>query len=339
MKKISIPRFSMRLTVFFAFIFIFIALSSFAQQNDNVYWSEDFSEGKLPDGWVIKSVGDSTVLWECTDQPFQGAHQYRKQAPPIASESRGHFMLFSPGVAVDTNINKWRHNGVYPDGFFMTGAIDCSGLKSALLKFQQKFCYNPWGHSGGAGMYAGVSNDGKNSTEYRVNKGVKGRKDSPNPMNIELNVSDVVAGQPEVYIRFYWKGFFAWYWMVDDIKLVEGFENDLAVKELISPLPEDNVFGKQDIIKAAIKNVGSESLKSDIEIYCVVDENDTLKTVFKVKENPLKSNSVREITFPPFNLYTKASHSVEVIINNPGDEDESNNTKSFSVYSKPVYLK
>ena len=339
MKKISIPRFSMRLTVFFAFIFIFIALSSFAQQNDNVYWSEDFSEGKLPDGWVIKSVGDSTVLWECTDQPFQGAHQYRKQAPPIASESRGHFMLFSPGVAVDTNINKWRHNGVYPDGFFMTGAIDCSGLKSALLKFQQKFCYNPWGHSEGAGLYAGVSNDGKNWTEYRVNKGVKGRKDSPNPMNIELNVSDVVAGQPEVYIRFYWKGFFAWYWMVDDIKLVKGFENDLAVKELISPLPEDNVFGKQDIIKAAIKNVGSESLKSDIEIYCVVDENDTLKTVFKVKENPLKSNSVREITFPPFNLYTKASHSVEVIINNPGDEDESNNTKSFTVYSKPVYLK
>ena len=327
------------ITSIIVLFFGFIPFTTIAQQEKKVYWSEDFSEGKLPDGWTVKSVGDSIVLWECTDQPFPGAHQYRRQAPPIASDSRGYFMLFSPGVAVDTNINKWRHNGVYPDGYFMTGAIDCSGLKSGLLRFQQKFCLNPWGHTPDAGLYVEVSNDGENWTEYKANKGVKWRKDSPNPMDVELNVSDVVAGQPEVYIRFFWKGFFAWYWMVDDIELVEGFENDLAVRELLSPLPKDNVFGKQDVIKASVKNLGSGTLTKDIDVFCVVDENDTLKTVLEANENPFKGNSVRDIVFPPVDLYTKASHTIEIIVNNPGDEDSTNNSKTFTVYSKPVHLK
>ncbi len=328
-----------------AIIFLIILLSgiisipSFAQEKEDIYWSEDFSGGKLPAGWVINSVGDSTVLWQCTDQPFPGAHQYRRQAPPIASGSRGYFMLFSPGVAVDTNINKWRNKGVYPNGYFMTDAIDCSGLKSALLRFQQKFCFNPWGHARDAGLYVEVSNDEKNWKSYRVSKGVRGRKDSPNPMDVELNVSDVVSGQPEVYIRFFWKGYFAWYWMVDDIKLVEGFEKDLAVKELVYPFNENNVFGKKDTIKATIKNLGSSVLNEDVEVVCVIDGSDTVKTHLFAKNNPLKSNTVRRISFPPADLYEKASHNIEIIVNYLPDEDSTNNSESFTVYSKPVKLK
>jgi hypothetical protein len=247
-------------------IVLLITGIGFAQEKKKVFWSEDFSEGKLPDGWKIVSESDSAVLWECTDQPFPGAHQYNRQAPPIASKSRGPFMLYSPGAAVDKNINKWRDADVYPNGYFMTGAIDCSSLKSALLNFQQKFSYNSWGHTKDAGLYVGVSNDGKNWKDYNVINGVKPRTDSPSPMDITLNVSEMAAGKKTVYFRFYWKGYFAWYWMVDDIELTEGYEVDMGIEKLIAPKAEDNVFSKKDVITAQIKNLGSQPVKEDFEV-------------------------------------------------------------------------
>ena len=312
---------------------------SFAQGKKKVLWSEDFSEGKLPDGWKIISESDSTVLWECTDQPFPGAHQYNRQAPPIASKSRGHFMLYSPGVAVGKNINKWRDADVYPNGYFMTNAIDCSLLKSALLNFQQKFSYNNWGHTKDAGLYVGVSNDGKIWKDYNVINGVKPRTDSPSPMDVTLNVSEMVAGKKTVYIRFYWKGYFAWYWMVDDIELTEGYEHDMGVEKLIFPKAEDNVFTKKDVITAQIKNLGSQPVKEDFEVLCVVNEKDTLKTLIEASKNVIAGNTAFEVKFPPYDLTTKASHNIEFIVNIPGDQDEENNSKSFIVYAKPEHIK
>jgi alpha-glucosidase (family GH31 glycosyl hydrolase) len=311
----------------------------FGQEQKKIFWSEDFSGGKLPDGWKVVSESDSTVLWECTDQPFPGSHQYNRQAPPIASKSRGYFMLYSPGVAVGKNINKWRDANVYPNGYFMTNAIDCSSLKSALLNFQQKFSYNSWGHTKDAGLYVGVSNDGKTWKDYNVINGVKPRTDSPSPMDVTVNVSEMVAGQKTVYIRFYWKGYFAWYWMVDDIELTEGYEHDLGVEKLISPAAEENVFGKKDVIVAQLKNFGSQAVNKDFDVLCVVNKEDTLKTSVTASEKAIEGNTAFNVSFPPYDLSTKASHNIEFIVNIPDDQDESNNKQTFIVYAKPEHIK
>ncbi len=328
----------MKAPVFFLFIILFASLS-FGQQEKKIYWSEDFSSGKLPEGWVIKSLGDSTVLWQCTDQPYPGSHQYNRQAPPIASDSRGCFMLFSPGVKVGKNINKWKNKKIYPDGYFMTSAIDCRGLKSAILRFQQKFCYNPWGHAKGAGLYAGVSNNGKDWKYYNVIRGVKGRKDSPNPMNIELNVSDLVAGQPTVYIKFLWKGFFAFYWMVDDIALLQGYQQDLAVQELLQPSPTDNVFTKHDTVSVRLKNLGSGDISRNFKAILKVDGKEKCTVLVKAEDHPFKANTTMDLDFCPVDLSQKASWNIQVIAGLPGDEDTTNNKAMYTVYSKPVTLK
>ncbi len=323
-------------------VLLLLILSSqfiYSQTKKSIFWSEDFSGGKLPAGWLVKSPGDSSVLWECTDQPFPGSHQYNRQAPPIASKSRGFYMLFSPGVRVDKNINKWRDNNVYPDGYFMTKAINCSKLKSALLHFQQKFSYNGWGRAKGAGLFVGVSNDGKTWKDYNVIHGVKAWKDSPNPMDVELNVSEMVAGQKVVYFRFFWKGFFAWYWMVDDIELTEGFETDLGVSELLYPAPNNNTFTKTDTIKVRLKNLGSGRIQEDFDVFCVIDETDTIKTRIYGKEKPIKANTSFDIEFPSFDLSTNASHDLKIFSYIPGDEDDGNNTETYRIYSKPRYLK
>ena len=321
-----------------SFVLILPLLTVWGQQEKKVFWKEDFSGGHLPDGWVVKSLGDSTVLWQCTDQPYPGSYQHSDQAPPIASSSRGYFMMFSPGVKVDRNINKWRDAGVYPDGYFMTAPINCTGLKSAILRFEQKFAYNPWGHTRDAGLFVGVSNDGKKWKYFRVNSGVKGWKDSPNPVVKELNVSDVVAGRPQVYIKFLWKGYFAFYWMVDDIALLEGYRQDLGVKELLYPAPKDNVFTDHDTVRVTVKNMGSEDITRNFKVEMQTGDTLPCTVLVKAEDEPFPANSTMEVSFCPADLSTRASWDLHIRCDLPGDEDTTNNKATYTVYSKPVTL-
>ena len=93
-----------------------------AQQS---FWKEDFSAGKLPDGWmIVDSTKSAKCEWIVTDQPYPGSFQFEQQAPPIASTSRGYHMQFRPGVVTWEEITKWNQREEYPNGYFQTSAID-----------------------------------------------------------------------------------------------------------------------------------------------------------------------------------------------------------------------
>ena len=49
-----------------------------AQQS---FWKEDFSAGKLPDGWmIVDSTKSAKCEWIVTDQPYPGSFQFEQQA-------------------------------------------------------------------------------------------------------------------------------------------------------------------------------------------------------------------------------------------------------------------
>ena len=137
-----------------------------AQQS---FWKEDFSAGKLPDGWmIVDSTKSAKCEWIVTDQPYPGSFQFEQQAPPIASTSRGYHMQFRPGVVTGEEITKWNQREEYPNGYFQTSAIDCAGKNDVVLKFQHLFRWNNWFTGKRAGLWVGVSNDGLNWKEYNV---------------------------------------------------------------------------------------------------------------------------------------------------------------------------
>ncbi|MDP4188972.1 MAG: glycoside hydrolase, partial [Bacteroidota bacterium] len=189
----------------------------FAQKSGKVFWHEDFASGKLPNGWKSVALNDSSPTWFFTDQPFPGSYGRSYQAPPIASKSRGYHMQIAPGVKVGKNIKKWEKAGVQPNAYVQTPAINCLGKHSVILKFQQNFF---WGQGelpdNTSGLIVAVSNNGKDWKEYDVHNGIGPRKDCPNPMNVELNITRIAANQKTVYIRFWWRNMFQWYWMIDD---------------------------------------------------------------------------------------------------------------------------
>jgi hypothetical protein len=188
-------------------ILLFLSFQLVAQDRTistgKLFWKEDFTAGKLPDGWINKAVNDSSIVWECTDQPFPGSYGRDQQAPPIASVSGGFHMQFAPGARVDRLYRKWEKAGIWPDAYFETVPVDCSTKNSVVLTFQQNFMWNDWGkvHKDG-GLYVGVSNNGTDWKEYEVRNGIATEADCPNPMNVELNITEVAAFQNTVFLRF-----------------------------------------------------------------------------------------------------------------------------------------
>jgi len=126
-------------------LFIICTILLFAQNGANkIFWNEDFSAGKLPNGWTSAALNDSSTTWFFTDQPFPGSYGRNYQAPPIASGSRGYHMQIAPGIRVGKNIRKWKKAGILPSAYIQTGAINCSGKNSVVLKFQQNFFWGEW---------------------------------------------------------------------------------------------------------------------------------------------------------------------------------------------------
>ena len=101
-----------------------------AQQS---FWKEDFSAGKLPDGWmIVDSTKSAKCEWIVTDQPYPGSFQFEQQAPPIASTSRGYHMQFRPGVVTVEEITKWNQREEYPNGYFTTCSYPNPEIFAAL---------------------------------------------------------------------------------------------------------------------------------------------------------------------------------------------------------------
>src|SRR5690606_22042663 len=77
-------------------------------------------------------------------------------------------------------------------------------------------------------------------TTYSVKGTVGVNVASPDPMLMEVNVSDAVAFADSIYIRFHQGGASHYYWMVDDIAIVEGPQHDLIQESFITQYDQFN---------------------------------------------------------------------------------------------------
>jgi len=330
--------------IFLSISLLALSIPLFAQNNiisvDRVFWKEDFSGGKLPSGWLNKVMNDSSILWECTNQPFPGSFGRDQQAPPIASRSGGFHMQYAAGSRVEKAYRKWEKAGIWPDAFFQTPAIDCSKKSSVVLTFQQNFMWNDWGKlRNDGGLFVGVSNNGTTWREYEVRYGIGSEADCPNPMNVELNITSVAAFQHTVYLRFTWRGIFAWYWMVDEIELSEAPEQDLSASALISHPANGNQFTKADIFKFNVVNLSSKPISKAFDCYLAIDKQMPVKVTVPLSDkNPLAIVDTVIVAFPPVDLTDYGIHKIRFYTGMDNDSRRSNDTLSMELYSQAYEL-
>ncbi|MFH2143142.1 MAG: T9SS type A sorting domain-containing protein [Bacteroidota bacterium] len=212
--------------------------NNYRAPNDTImYWDLN---GGLPSGWTTIDNTSNNYIWEWSTIGPHGAYTHLSGQPwtvpidPIASTTavNGFLMFQADNYNTDQTTGLLVTNIVDHDSYIMTNSIDLSSQQSVLVKFQERFraCCT-W--LGGNGLFLGVSTNGTTWTDFSVSEGIPINDHScayDTVTNVEVNISSIAANQPIVYLRWYIKGLSHYYWMVDDIALVEGLNNDIKIQ-------------------------------------------------------------------------------------------------------------
>ncbi|MFO7617567.1 MAG: T9SS type A sorting domain-containing protein [Bacteroidales bacterium] len=196
-----------------------------------VFYSETFDFANpadpkgytLPQGFIVTDESDNGFFWVWragTDSikgryTFEPGHIYSK------TPEDGYFVL-------PMDEYNWRDNVFTQVGgtaWFQFPPIDCSGRSSVIMKYRQNFracCGAP-----NVKILISLDEGLRWSTiDSRYETAINIHCIKP---IVEVNITDIVAGMPNVWIRFQWNDNSHYYWAIDDFELSEGYMNELQL--------------------------------------------------------------------------------------------------------------
>ncbi len=183
------------------------------------------TEGVLSNGGVVDSA-----IWHWTaDGSLKGA--YWSDLNTIESPTVNNGAVGFDSDFLDNAGNKLVYGtGVAPapqTGTLTSPSIDCTGESHVSVLFYESYL----AHS--AVTTLEVSHDGgANWTTYSIPYNDNGKTES-NAWTY-VNISNTAANQSDVRIRFVWNGEY-YFWLLDDISLIQSPENDLAIADYDYP--------------------------------------------------------------------------------------------------------
>lgn len=320
-------------------------VSNIEKTEGDVIYSNNFS---TPSDWAISNAGAPTHTsgdWAIVNaMPGSLTSQIPTYGFPgaMSSASGGNFALVNSDAA---------GNGALQDAYLTTAAgIDVATLLSnagsaantpLYLKFTE--IYRHYQES----FFVAISNNGGTSwTEFQVNTEaeVPVNTNSGDPEFETVNITPAIGGGnwgSDVRIRFRYQGTYDWFWGVDDVQLVEAWQNDIKVVEFhqatditttqavdyyMVPTSQSSfpglTFGA-DILNNGAANQTSVALNAVSGTY---DE-----TGPAIPLNSAASDTL-EITVPFMLSNTIGDYNVDVTTVISGtDSDATNNTKQFTI--------
>jgi hypothetical protein len=259
-----------KFTLLFALAVLLTAVSASAQTpgtkgNGQVFFSETFGWENPADakGWTAPAgfyfldpldIGYNFVWWPAG----VGFVNRLTQDPPLNSTTKENGCLanfleeYNQGGDLVVNLD----NSV---GFPM---LDCSQHSSVVVRYQTHFMAYCAYLNLRAEMYLEVTVDNwVHAASYSVNFGA-GHKQRPldkpkgEPALMEVNISDVAAGMPNVQMRLRWTNTRLYYWAIDDFEVAEALNNDLSMKYVKMEWDDNN----PDVTMGWIHNVPKSQL-------------------------------------------------------------------------------
>jgi hypothetical protein len=260
------------------------------------FWSETFDWANpddprgwsAPEGYVFIDSAGFGFNWHWW--PNDSLDAGFTKEPPFQSTTKddGHLCLFLNWYNDLTNgFGNDRDN---VDNAIQFPTIDCSAHGSVVLEFETHMM----NYSTGWEMIVEVSNDGgMRWGRWDAGFGL-GHKERPEdkapgqPALFQANISEIAAGMPEVTIRITWRGTSLYFWLIDDFKLKEAWDNNLQMvdwqvgwddgdedtEESVSyQMPYTFLGGSFNNMMSVAKNFGEK------------DQNDTGLEVSVIKNN------------------------------------------------------
>jgi hypothetical protein len=179
-------------------------------------WQNDFSNplqwttSNAPQGSPAHTAGDWTVTTNLNAAP-------RPELTPAAhtTAANGYALIDSDGAGAAATQNAQ---------IVFNQNIDLSAEPLVVMVFQQT--HRRYAES----TYVVYStNGGTTWQEVEVNAGMTVNTNTTNPATVQVNLSSQIGGQDSVRIGFKYTGQYDWFWAVDDVKLMQPDDYDLAV--------------------------------------------------------------------------------------------------------------
>lgn len=173
----------------------------------------DFSN---PADWVMANTGTPSANWVIgTAAPTGG---FSAGMGTINSTSGGNFAMFdSDGLGSLTSSQNATIVTANPINLSTYSNVEVN-FESYYRAFQGE-------------CYLMVSNNGSTFTEYPIHTLVPLNESTENPEVVAINVTSVAANQATVWIGFRYIGGWDYAWMIDDVQLSEGYDDNLILNE------------------------------------------------------------------------------------------------------------
>ncbi len=194
----------------------------------NVIWSNDFS---VPSTWTMTNTSlPSTYDWIITTNPA-AIPQAAPSLFPFASATmaNGYALINSDGQPGNVD-----GNGAINARMTNVTPINLSTYPNVLLRFSHNY---RWWHEDRGVRVSG--NNGATWTDFPITSetggvistGYPNDQNSLNPQKEQIDISSVAGNASQVLIQFYYNDndFWAWYWVVDDVEVIEQPANDIQV--------------------------------------------------------------------------------------------------------------
>ncbi len=188
-------------------------------------WKDDSSPNgwSIPAGWQIKEETDFGFpwIWRAGTDSIKGLLTFEPGHAYSLTPEDGYLVLpmdeynYVDGITTANAATSW----------FQLPAVDCSAHAGVILTFRQFFrmYYTP-------NWKVAVSNDlGAHWAYFDLTYETATSVFCKNPYP-EVNISEVAAGMPNVWIRFIWDNMERYFCCVDDIQLFESYNNDLVME-------------------------------------------------------------------------------------------------------------
>lgn len=178
----------------------------------------------LPAGWQLKDENDlgHNWTWRAGKDSIKGRYTFLPGHIYSKTPEDGYFVL--PMDEYNYIDGQFTQIGGY--SWFQLPDINCTGRASIIMKLSQYFraC------CGAPDVKILISNDeGVHWATANMVYDTKTNIFCRNPYP-EVNISEVAGGMPKVWIRFVWNNNSHYFWCIDDIKLIEGYRNELQLE-------------------------------------------------------------------------------------------------------------
>lgn len=267
-----------------------VNLSKIIKNNKNidksatVIWSEDFSSG-FPSNWSRSSSsagGFALCNWEWSMDGSWGYWNGNQGASPnsaINSTTASNGFLICDPDSVNHN-SYGQPSGTtyqYLTSYFTTSAINTMGYSNVSLEFEHSFRFN-----NSINLEVLISNDSISWHPYFVQGSATNNQASANPEYLSLNISNIAGNQSTVYVKIGWSAR-VYFWMIDDMKIVETPEHKLDLLEAnyggwyTTPIangfgldytfyPQNQAMAQPYIFEGVVANLGGQNQNTKLHV-------------------------------------------------------------------------